>query len=213
MLRFTLLLAALALGAAPPATGQRPVGGKPTGADVRGGLRPGDQIRLRIWREPDLSGDFTVDQQGVVVLPRIGPVHVQDRLPDSLRSYLVSAFAAYLRNPSIEVTVLRQVTIDGAVNKPGIYYLDPSITVAEAIALAQGVSPEGKQDKVELVREGQRRELAVDLPRTARIAETPLRSGDRLYVPQRSWASRNGGVIVGAAISGVAIIIATLITK
>lgn len=213
MLRLTLLFAALALASVRPATAQRPVGERPAGADAPGGLRPGDQIRLRIWREPDLSGDFTVDQQGVVVLPRIGPVRVQDRLPDSLRSYLVSAFATYLRNPAIEVTVLRQVTIDGAVNKPGIYYLDPTITVAEAIALAQGVSSEGKQDKVELIREGQRRDLAVDLPRTARIAATPLRSGDRLYVPQRSWASRNGGVIVGAAISGVAIIVATLITK
>jgi polysaccharide biosynthesis/export protein len=213
MLRLTLLFAALALASVRPVAAQRPVGERPAGPDAPGGLRPGDQIRLRIWREPDLSGDFTVDQQGVVVLPRIGPVRVQDRLPDSLRSYLVSAFAAYLRNPSIEVTVLRQVTIDGAVNKPGIYYLDPTITVAEAIALAQGVSPEGKQDKVELIREGQRRDLAVDLPRTARIAATPLRSGDRLYVPQRSWGSRNGGVIVGAAISGVAIIVATLITK
>jgi polysaccharide export outer membrane protein len=211
--RLLLLAAALAIGIALPATAQRADAGKQAGADTPSGIRPGDQVRLKIWREPDLSGDFTVDQQGVVVLPRLGPIQVQDRLPDSLRSYLLTAFATYLRNPSVEVTILRQVTIDGAVGKPGIYYLDPTITVAQAIALAEGVKPEGKQDQVELIRAGQVRALALKLPRTARIAETPLRSGDRLYVPERSWLSRNSGLVLGATISGAALIVGTLLTR
>jgi polysaccharide biosynthesis/export protein len=214
MLQLTLLVAVLVLSSVMPGAGQRPDSGKPAEARVApGGLRPGDQIRLRIWREPDLSGDFTVDQQGVVVLPRIGPIQVQDRPPDSLRSYLRTAFATYLRNPSVDVTILRKVTIDGAVGKPGVYYLDPTITVAQAIALAEGASPEGKKDEVQLIRPGQDRALALKLPRSAKIAETPLRSGDRLYVPQRSWLSRNSGLVVGATISGLALILATLVTK
>ena len=214
MLRCTLLVAALVVGRTLPAAGQRPATGEAGGvSDAPGGLRPGDQIRLRIWREPDLSGDFTVDQQGVVVLPRIGPIQVQNRLPDSLRSYLRTAFATYLRNPSVDVTILRKVTIDGAVGKPGVYHLDPTITVAQAIALAEGASSDGKKDEVQLIRPGQAQPLALKLPGTARIAETQLRSGDRLYVPQRSWLSRNSGIVVGATISGIALILATFVNE
>src|SRR6266704_165227 len=39
-------------------------------------IRPGDVVRLRIWREPDLSGEFTVDETGTVVLPKLGAVTI-----------------------------------------------------------------------------------------------------------------------------------------
>ena len=42
--------------------------------DAASPLRSGDALRLRIWREPDLSGDFTIDDDGVVTLPKIGRV-------------------------------------------------------------------------------------------------------------------------------------------
>jgi protein involved in polysaccharide export with SLBB domain len=175
-------------------------------------LRPGDQVRLRIWREPDLSGDFSVDAEGTVVLPQLGPIHVSDQSADSLRADLVRRYAVNLRNPSIEVTVLRQVTIDGAVRKPGIYHVDPTITVAEAIAMAEGVSSDGKQDKVELLRQGETERVSINLPKNARLADTPLSSGDRLYVPQKSWIGRNGGIIA-AGISALAVLATTLISQ
>jgi hypothetical protein len=42
-------------------------------------LQPGDKVQLRIWREPDLSGEFVVAEDGIVVFPKIGRVQV-DRL-------------------------------------------------------------------------------------------------------------------------------------
>ena len=194
-----------------PCFAQRLEPGASSGSLSTFALQPGDQLKVKIWREPDLSGDFEVNTDGIIMLPRIGAVQVQGRSADSLRSDLVAAYAKYLRNPSIELTVLRKLTIGGAVRRPGVYHIDPNITVADAIAMAEGISPEGRQDRVEIVRtRGER--VTIDLERSAIIGETPLRSGDQLYVPQRSWISRNAG-IVAAGISAAALLAGTLIAQ
>jgi polysaccharide export outer membrane protein len=159
-------------------------------ADSTGGrLQPGDVVRLKIWREPDLSGDFAVDEHGGVVLPKLGRVEVAGYFPDSLKSHLINSYSVYLRNPSIDVVLLRRITIIGGVRNPGLYPVDPTMTLADAYALAGGISPEGKSDEVQLVR-GARR-ATYRFSGTTRISDTPLRSGDQLYVPLRSWISRN----------------------
>lgn len=172
-------------------------------------LRPGDVIRLQIWREPDLSGDFTVDESGQVVLPKLGPTPVQAISGDSLRRVLVSEYSTYLKNPSITVVLLRRVNVLGAVQKPGLYPVDPTMTVADAVALAGGATTEGKRDRVELLRGTER--VVVRLDPSARLGSTPIRSGDQLYVPQRSWFSRNQGFVIGT-LTGVAALVIRLST-
>ncbi|HMI57035.1 MAG TPA: polysaccharide biosynthesis/export family protein, partial [Gemmatimonadaceae bacterium] len=69
----TLLLFALA---APTLAAQR--NGSMGAPAVTGHpLLPGDAISLKIWREPDLSGEFSVDESSVVVLPKVGPLNVR----------------------------------------------------------------------------------------------------------------------------------------
>ena len=164
------------------------------GADSAAVVRPGDLIRLKIWREPDMSGDIAVDEEGVTTLPRLGPLRVAGLGADSLKRMLVRSYTKFLRDPSVEITVLRRVTILGAVKTPNVYHIEPTMTVADALALAGGASSDGKQDQVELRRQGDR--VAVKLSRRVRLSDTPIRSGDELYVPQRSWISRNAGLLV-----------------
>jgi polysaccharide export outer membrane protein len=152
-------------------------------------------VRLRIWREPDLSGDFPVNESGVVVLPKLGPRTVVTEHPDSLKAWIVRSYADYLRNPSIEVLLLRRIQVLGAVKNPGLYPVEPTMTVADAIALAGGTTPQGRSDKVELRRQGQR--LPGKLSGRLLIGESPIRSGDQVFVPERSWISRNPGLVVG----------------
>ena len=168
-------------------------------------FQPGDVLRLTIWREPTLSGDFTISTAGVVVLPRLGAREVTAESPEALRRSLIAEYARYLRNPSIEIQVLRRVQILGAVRNPGLYPVDATITVADAIALAGGVTPDGRQNHVELVRAGGD---VVGLPLRSRVADTAIRSGDQLYVPERNWFARNTGAIVSAATAAVSLIIA-----
>lgn len=162
-------------------------------ADV---LRPGDVVRVRIWREPDLSGDFMVDEGGVVTLPRVGPVAAGEQPIDSVKARVLRAYAAYIDQPSIEVTPLRRVQVTGAVRTPGLYTVDPTMGVADAIALAGGVTPQGQRDRVVVLRDGAQIDARL-LPRAVE-GRSPLRSGDELYVPERSWMSRNPGIVIGA---------------
>jgi protein involved in polysaccharide export with SLBB domain len=193
-------LAPLAAQASPPQASAP----EPTGV-----LRPGDVVRLRIWREPDLSGDFQVDEQGTVVLPKIGPLSIRELPAASLKTLLVDKYSTYLRDPAIDVTVLRRVNVLGAVRNPGLYPVDATMTVADVFALAGGVAPDGNPDKGELIRAGTR--LDVKLSRRTKLAETPLQSGDQLFVPQRSWISRNPGVVAGTLTAVAGIVVSLLV--
>lgn len=166
-------------------------------------IGPGDVLRLRIWREPEMSGDYPVSASGQVVLPRLGEISVVSIPADSLRGVLTDRYRVYLNNPSIEVMVLRRVTVTGAVRTPGVYPLDPTLTIADAIALAGGPAADGKRDKVEIRRNGE--VVIADLRNDTVIADSPIRSGDQLYVPTKSWLSTNtwllsGGVTITAVI-------------
>lgn len=165
-------------------------------------VRAGDLIRLKIWREPDMSGDVPVDEAGVATLPRLGALPVANLPADSLKRLLIQSYSKYLRDPAVDVTVLRRITVLGAVRTPNVYHVEPTMTVADALALAGGAAPNGKVDEVELRRRD--RGAPVKLTRGTRLADTPIRSGDELYVPQRSWFSRNAAIIfagIGTAVS------------
>lgn len=169
-------------------------------------LRPGDVIRLRIWREPDLSGDFEINEAGVVVLPRIGPVAVLAIAPDSVRSQLFERYRTFLSHSSIEIALLRRVQILGAVRNPGLYPLDPTMTIGDAVAVAGGATSDGDQKKVQIVRDGDR--LSQTLTYHTRVADSPIRSGDQLFVPERSWFVRHQALIATGATTIVSLIIA-----
>lgn len=178
-----------------------------TAAD-RGVLLPGDVIRLNIWNEPELTGDYGVDESGVVVLPKIGPVAVEGRSPAELKTHVMTELRRYLRNPSIDIVFLRRVNILGSVRQPGVYAVDPTTTIAEALARAGGTTPEGKSDEVEIHRGGQI--LMTDVRQLDRITDTPLRSGDQLFVPERSWFSRNTAIVATGISAAVSIVITVI---
>lgn len=191
-LRFALLTVMTALAAA-CASAQRAGQEPAVKASEDDTLRPGDVVRLRIWREPDLSGEYTIDYDGVVVLPKLGPLAATQEPPAELERRIVEMYGRYLRNPSIEVSFLRRVNIQGAVMRPGLYPLDPTMTVGDALALAGGATPQGKPSEVQLLRGGERVTIAFD--QSTRIGDLPIRSGDQLFVPERSWFVRNQGLV------------------
>ena len=188
-----------------PLQAQQPSPRAPSSSDSGGVLHAGDVVRLRIWREPDLSGDFAVDERGVAVFPKIGPMMVQKQSPDSLEALLVKSLSAYLRNPSVEVVLLRRVQVLGAVRNPGLYTIDPTMSVSDALALAGGVAEDGKSNQMHLIRRGER--LTINISHRTRIADTPIQSGDQLFVPQRGWIGRNPAAFAGVLTAAAGIIV------
>lgn len=198
-MRTRLFLLAALLAAAPGLSAQY---------DDRGTVRPGDVVRLKIWQEPDLSGDFTVHETGTVVIPKLGPVEAGGLTDQALREALVAGFSQYLQHTSIDVTVLRRIQVLGAVRNPGLYPVDGTMSVADVLAVAGGTAQDARIDRVQLVRGGRR--LDVRLTSTQRVADTPIRSGDQLFVPQRGWADRNTGTVVSVLTAGAGMLVALL---
>lgn len=197
-----LLVALLCLALVPARLpGQVADGARPTANS----LLPGDVIEIRIWLEPDLSGKFQVDEDGTVVLPLLGRKQVVGVSPVELRDQLTEEYRRYLINPSVNITLLRRISVLGEVRLPGLYTVDATVSVADVIAMAQGLSPEGDANEIVLVREG--KIIRSNLTGTMVIAESDIRSGDQIIVGRRSWASRNLGALIGliAAVTSVAI--------
>jgi polysaccharide biosynthesis/export protein len=192
-----LLLAIIAVPAA--------LRGQEAGDRPESKLVPGDVIRLNIWREPDLTGEFLVQEDGTAVLPKVGPVHVTAYTPSDLKTHLVEEYSRTLRNPSIEVIVLRRILISGEVANEGVY----TMSLVEALALAGGPTPAAKDDRVILIRGDS--EVEIDLDDPPAVRNLALQSGDQLLVPSASTWVRNWKLLVGMASSTISL--AILLTR
>jgi protein involved in polysaccharide export with SLBB domain len=174
-------------------------------------LGPGDMIRLQVYMEKDLTGEFLVNEDGVVTLPLLGDRQVAGIPIRQLRADLIAAYRAQIRNPAIEITPLRRVSVLGSVVRPGIYPVDPTYSLADAIALAGGASLDGDLNHVQIVRGGQviRREAGIG----ERLATADIRSGDQIMIGRRSWFERNTTFLVSATLSVASIITGMLVAR
>lgn len=149
----------------------------------------GDRVRVKVWREPAFSDSLTVDERGVIVLPRLGPLLVAGRTIGSLQDTLRTRFEVYLRDPALTVTVYRRVGLQGEVRVPNLYYVDATMSLREVLAMAGGITEAGNPDDVAIVRDGRARRLG--RWRDGGPLSAELRSGDQILVGRRSWLSRN----------------------
>lgn len=172
-------------------------------------IRPGDAVKLTVWRHPDLTGEFPVNQFGVVVLPKLGEIDVSRETHRSLRDHVIAALKETVVTPSIELVVLKRVRVLGEVQKAGVLFLDPTMSVADALAMAGGTTPQAKGTVV-LRRDGSA--LIADLRVDTRISDAAIQSGDELVVPQRGWLDRNSGALIGAG-AGVLGIVVAFVTR
>ncbi len=166
-------------------------------------LLPGDALALRFWREPALDGEYVIDDRGIALLPLLGEFRATGMPVNVLRQDVLERYSRELADGGVRVTPLRRVPIVGAVRNPGIYHVDPTVRVADALALAGGPTEDGRSDRIILMRGGHEIPISLDgrLPGTGQF-----RSGDQIFVSQRSWIYRNSATLVGGLISATAII-------
>lgn len=205
LIRVLAILFLLGIAAQDVAAAQLPANGRPE--DVA--LGPGDVVRILVWREPDLSGDFIIDELGIVTLPMVGRVDVRDVPVSQMRDKLMTAYVAQLRNPSVTITPLRRVYVLGEVNKPGLYTADPTLSLAGVLALAGGATSTGDIRRIRLVRNGSVVQSRVDP--AASLVNVNIRSQDQIFVDRRPWADRNSALLGSAAISAVTLVLSVLI--
>jgi len=159
-------------------------------------IQPGDRIVLRVWRELAFNDTITIDQDGRAVLPRLGVLSLATQPVGSLPDTLRARYAEFLRNPSIDVTVLRRIGVLGEVRAPNLYWVDVTMTLPDMIAKAGGVTEIGNPNDVKLLRGD--REIKVRAWERARTLASDLISGDEIIVGRTSWLSRNMLSVVSA---------------
>lgn len=143
------------------------------------GLQPGDVVEIMVWQREELSGEFTVAQDGSLVHPLYRQVQVtglpSGQVEDRLRSFL-SQFEA---NPQVVVRPMYKVAVAGQVFRPDIYTVQPGTTVSQLVTLAGGVTETAKTDDAQLTRGTRITEIDLRELTTVRM---PVQSGDQILV-------------------------------
>jgi polysaccharide export outer membrane protein len=142
-------------------------------------IAPMDTLTVKVFKMPDLSGDYEVDLAGHISMPLIGEIAAYDMTTAQLDNALTSKLGEkYLENPDVSVGVKsstrRSVTVDGAVNKAGSYPVHGPMTLMQAVAAAGGTSEDANARRVAIFRTigGQRQAAAFDLT-SIRRGEAP----------------------------------------
>jgi polysaccharide export outer membrane protein len=124
-------------------------------------LGSGDTIRLIVFGEDPISGQYRVNDVGTIALPLVGTVRAAGLTTDQLQTALAGELARrnLLRAPSVsvEVVTFRPIFVLGEVAKPGQYAYQPGMSVLTAVALAGGFTYSANKDRAVVQRnEGDR---------------------------------------------------------
>jgi polysaccharide export outer membrane protein len=120
-------------------------------------LGAGDTLTIRVYDQPQLSGDFLIDDSGMIDFPLLGLVPAGGRSTDALVAAITGGLQArqLILQPSVaaEVSRYRPFYILGEVNTPGQYPYRPRMTVLTAISIAGGFTDRAEQDYVGVTRD------------------------------------------------------------
>jgi len=133
-------------------------------------IAPMDTLSVKVFKMPDLSGDYEVDLTGQISLPLIGSLAAADLTTVQLDEALTRKLGErYLENPDVSVGIKsstrRSVTVDGSVNRAGTFQINGPLTLMQAVAAAGGTSPDANARRVAIFRQigGKRQAAAFDL--------------------------------------------------
>ena len=146
-------------------------------------LGTGDQIRVIVFGEEDLSGEFEIDGVGRISLPLIGSVEIGGKNIGDAEARIVTLLAdGYLVTPRVNIEVLnyRPFYIIGEVNKPGSYPYVSGMTILNAVALGAGFTHRASKKKVEITRRQDGKEVKFLVETTAIV-----QPGDIIRVTER----------------------------
>ena len=146
-------------------------------------LGPGDRLRVTIYGEQELSGEFDIDGRGAISMPLIGEVQVGNMTARNAERTIAAKFAdGYLRDPqvAVQITGYRPFYILGEVRAPGGFPFVNGMTIVTAVALAGGYTPRANRRSMTIIRgnDPQRREM----PATE---DTPVMPGDTVRITDR----------------------------
>ena len=155
-----------------------------SGGDVDYQLGANDRVRIIVFGQPTLTGEYTLDGNGVLAFPLIGNVDANGQSPNQLQKTIASKLDPnYLQNPSVsaEVITRRPFYVIGEVQKPGNYPYVTDMTALQAVAMAGGYTYRARQNNLYL----KRLDANGRMVRIEATPETKIQPGDTVEIKER----------------------------
>ena len=133
-------------------------------AQERYKLQPGDILEVTVWKEPELSREVLIAPDGHVTLPLAGSVSARGKDATELEAELKTGLKKYIEEPEVTVALKTvsgsRVFVIGKVNRPGMYLLDGTMDVMQALSLAGGMTTFADVDNITILRRQGERQVA-----------------------------------------------------
>ena len=158
-------------------------------------VQAGAEINVQVFREPDFSGTFVVNHDGLIRHPLMGSLRLAGMTLSEVEEKIVTELAArYLVDPRVVVTMQQtqqaRIVLLGEIKRPGVYEypVGETLTLLEAIAKAGGFTELASVDRVRLVRSdnGESRSSRIRVSRvlSGREQDVELQPNDVITVPE-----------------------------
>jgi len=154
-------------------------------------LSPGDLLDVSVFQVPDLTKEVQVDAAGQISLPLIGDIKAAGETAHALETEIAAKLRAkYLQSPQVSVFVKnaagQQVTVTGAVNKPGMYPIVGQLTLVQALAQSGDLNEVGDPSSIRVFRQANGSRMVakfnIDDIRSGKAADPSLYAGDMVVV-------------------------------
>lgn len=200
--------AAVVFAACAPGPGM-PAATQPLRADSSLALRPGDVVKIQVWQHDELSGEFPVDENHNLLFPIMGELSVRGLSVQELRTRIRAELGRLFTNPYVAVIPLFRVSVLGEVMRPGLYSVDPTLSIYDLVAVAGGPSRYANQRNLRLIREGELYPIPLTAASIARstLRELGVRSGDQLLVPRTTLTREDWVLILQMGNLGVGLLV------
>ena len=174
------------------------VGPPPTGQAVSEDYRigPQDLLEIQVYGLEQLKREVRVNSKGVVTLPLVGTLQVGGLTSQEAEEMIRTAYEKdYLRNPQVSLFIKeytsQRITVEGAVNRPGVYPIKGQTSLLQAIAIAGGQGQLSDMTQVLLFRaaNGEKKQMKFDVVKIrSGELEDPMLVNDDVVVVNRSGA-------------------------
>ena len=155
-------------------------------------IGPQDLLEINVFGVDELSGKVRVNIGGFISLPLVGQVEAAGLTSEELAKRIEEKLAEnYLQDPHVSIFILeytsQRVTVEGAVNKPGVYPIAGPTTLLQTMAMAQGLDKLSDPGDVKIFRtteEGQKQVMTFDLRtiRDGRVKDPYIQGDDVVLV-------------------------------
>lgn len=148
-------------------------------------LGPGDRLRIKVYDDANLTGEYEVNSSGHISFPLVGQVRAAGSTTSQLEQTLVARMKGKIaQDPKVNVELATYASfyIHGEVKKAGVYPYQPGLTVADAIATAGGLTYRANENTIYLQHAGARAQQVVTIDEPVRVYP-----GDNIRVSERMF--------------------------